>query len=136
MQAQGECKKRKTEAQKPAGERVAGMPRWKSVEPRTGFEQRKSVVNWRHGIQCIRMADKIRIDFAEGKQSFTCDAPLHTQFREFLESRGIFTRSPEPWESAGTVDTVYIEISEQSKSISGAEGEALIGEFLKSQGEV
>jgi hypothetical protein len=87
------------------------------------------------------MTDKIRIDFAEGKQSFTCDAPLHSQFREFLESRGIFTRSPEPWESAGTpesVDTVYIEISEQSKSISGAEGEALIGEFLESQnkGEV
>ena len=80
------------------------------------------------------MPDKIRIDFAEGTQSFTCDAPLRTQFREFLESRGIFTREPEPWESAETpksVETVYMEIAEQSKGISQADGDALIGEFLK-----
>jgi hypothetical protein len=87
------------------------------------------------------MPDEIRIDFKEGTQSFTCDAPLHTQFRKFLESRGIFTRSPEPWGSAGTpksVEVVYMEIAEQSKGISEADGDALIGEFLKSQnkGEV
>jgi hypothetical protein len=80
------------------------------------------------------MPDKIRIDFAEETQSFTSDAPLRTQFRKFLESRGIFTRDPEPWDSAGTpnsVDTVYMEIAEQSKRISQADGDALIGEFLK-----
>jgi hypothetical protein len=80
------------------------------------------------------MPDKIRIDFVEETQAFTCDAPLRTQFRKFLESRGIFTRGPEPWDSAGTpksVETVYMEIAEQSKGISQADGDALIGEFLK-----
>ena len=80
------------------------------------------------------MPDKIRIGFAEETQSFTCDAPLRTQFRKFLESRGIFTRDPEPWDSAGTpksVDTVYMEIAEQAHRISQADGDALIGEFLK-----
>ena len=80
------------------------------------------------------MPDKIRIGFAEETQSFTCDAPLRTQFREFLESRGIFTREPEPWESAETsksVETVYMEIAEPSKGVSQSDGDALIGEFLK-----
>jgi hypothetical protein len=82
------------------------------------------------------MADKIRIDFVEETQSFTCDAPLRAQFRKFLESRDIFTRSPEPWDSAAagtpkSVETVYMEIAEQSKDISQADGDALIGEFLK-----
>ena len=87
------------------------------------------------------MPDKTRIDFGEGTQSFGCDAPLQTKFRKFLESRGILTRGPELWGSAGTpqgVDVVLIEIADQSKGISKAEGEALIGDFLKSQnkGEV
>ena len=80
------------------------------------------------------MPDKIRIDFAEETQSFTSDAPLRTQFRKFLESRGIFTREPEPWESAETsksVETVYMEIAEPSKGVSLSGGDALIGEFLK-----
>jgi hypothetical protein len=82
------------------------------------------------------MPDKIRIDFVEETQSFTCDAPLRTQFRKFLESRGIFTRDPEPWDSAAagtpkSVETVYMEIAEQSKGISQADGDALIVEFLK-----
>jgi hypothetical protein len=80
------------------------------------------------------MPDKIRVDFAEETQSFTCDASLRTQFRKFLESRGIFTRDPEPWESAETpksVETVYMEIAEPSKGVSQADGDALIGEFLK-----
>ena len=79
------------------------------------------------------MPDKIRIGFAEETQSFTCDAPLRTQFRKFLESRGIFTREPEPWDSGPpkSVETVYMEIAEQSKRISQADGDALIGEFLK-----
>jgi len=82
------------------------------------------------------MPDKIRIDFGEETQSFGCNAPLQTQFRKFLKSRGILTRGPELWGSAETpvdVDVVLIEIADQSKGISEAEGEALIGEFLKSQ---
>ena len=80
------------------------------------------------------MPDKTRIDFGEENQSFTWDAPLRTQFREFLGSRGILTREPEGWDSAESpksVETVYMEIAEQSKGISQADGDALIGEFLK-----
>ena len=80
------------------------------------------------------MPDKTRIDFGEEKQSFTCDAPLRTQFREFLESRGIHSES----QNLGNLrrhlkvwKQFIWEIADKLKGISQADGDALIGEFLK-----
>ena len=113
---------------------VTGDPEAEENEPSGAFELNtlyQMTSDGRLGRKLQReVASHFEEAFVYGLGTSKCDARLRTQFREFLESRGIFTRSPEPWDSAGTpesVDTVYIEISEQSKGISEAEGEARAG---------